>query len=67
MPYIQLDIQEGLTLEQKKALTTQVVDVVNKAIGSSKPHINFVIREWPTENIAEAGKAGRNLLSKAKT
>ena len=65
MPFIQLDIQEGLTPNQKSQLTKEVVEIVNDAIGSSVAHINFVIREWPTENIVEAGEAGRNLLRKS--
>ncbi len=62
MPYIQVDLQKGLDAKKKKALTESIVKVVNKAIGSSKAHINVVIREWPTANIVEAGESGRNLL-----
>jgi 4-oxalocrotonate tautomerase family enzyme len=65
MPFIQLDIQEGLSKTQKEQLTKEVVAIVNDAIGSSVAHINFVIREWPTENLVEAGEANRNLLGKA--
>ena len=62
MPYIQIDLQKGLSKAQKSELTQEVVKVVNGAIGSSVAHINVVLREWPTENIVEAGQAGRNLL-----
>lgn len=65
MPFIQLDIQEGLTKGQKAQLTKEVVRIVNDAIGSSVAHINFVIREWPTENLVEAGEADRDLLRKS--
>lgn len=65
MPFIQLDIQQGLTRNQKSQLTKEVVEIVNDAIGSSVAHINFVIREWPTENIVESGEAGRDLLRKS--
>ena len=62
MPYIQVDIQTGLDPAKKKQLTESIVDVVNKAIGSSRAHINVVLREWPTANIVEAGESERNLL-----
>jgi hypothetical protein len=57
MPFIQIDIEHGLTGD-----TSQVVKIVNTAIGSSVGHINVVVRESPTENIVDAGKAGRGLL-----
>lgn len=55
MPFIQCEFQEGLSDEQKDELAEKIVDVVNKSIGSSPPHINVVIREWPGKNLVEAG------------
>src|SRR5215207_2854420 len=62
MPYIQIDIEHGLTKPQKAELTKEVVKIVNAAIGSSIGHINVVVRESPTANIVEAGESGRGLL-----
>lgn len=59
MPFIQCDFQHGLSNAQKDELTEKIVDVVNKSIGSSRPHINVVIREWPEKNLVEAGKHAR--------
>lgn len=67
MPFIQIDIEKGLTNKQKSELTSEVVKIVNAAIGSSVAHINAVVRESPTENIVEAGQAGRGLLKSAST
>lgn len=65
MPFIQIDIEHGLTKPQKTELTQEVVKIVNAAIGSSVEHINVVVRESPTENIVEAGESGRGLLKKS--
>ncbi len=67
MPFIQIDIEQGLTAEQKDELTREVVKEVNAAIGSSVAHINVAIRESPSENIVEAGEAGRHLLRQDKS
>lgn len=59
MPFIQCDFQSILTDAQKEKLAAGIVEVVNKSIGSSIPHINVVIREWPGRNLVEAGEPSR--------
>lgn len=59
MPYIQIELQRGLSPDTKKALVAEAVAVVNKAIGSSVAHINVALIELPPENIAEAGQVDR--------
>lgn len=59
MPFIQVEVQQGLSDEQKDELAEKVVEVVHKSIGSSVPHINVVIRDWPGKNLVEAGQHGR--------
>lgn len=63
MPFIQCDIEQGLTDEQKTEIITRMVDVTNKAIGSSCEHINVVLREHPKANLGETGKASLGLIS----
>lgn len=65
MPFIQIDIEQGLTSVQKAELTSEVVKIVNGAIGSAVGHINVVVRESPTESLVEAGRSGRGLLKPA--
>lgn len=62
MPYIQIEMQQGLAAEPKKAMLAEIVDLVNKTIGSSKAHINVALIELPPENLAEAGVPDRRLL-----
>lgn len=55
MPYIQVDVREGLSPQQVAELGARVVDVVHDAIGSARPHINVVIRQLPSSSLVEAG------------
>lgn len=64
MPYIQCDLESGLSDEEKTALIRKMVEITHKAIGSAYGHINVVLREHPASNIAEAGEPGRALISK---
>jgi 4-oxalocrotonate tautomerase family enzyme len=63
MPFIQCDLQVGLSNEQKKQLVTRMTEVTHKAIGSAYGHINVVLREHPSANLGEAGEADRQLIS----
>ena len=63
MPFIQCDLQVGLSNEQKKQLVTRMTEVTHKAIGSAYGHINVVLREHPSTNLGEAGEADRQLIS----
>ena len=56
MPYIQVDVRNGLTAEEKAALTLEIREKVYAAIGSPREFINIVIREWPDENFRVAGE-----------
>jgi 4-oxalocrotonate tautomerase family enzyme len=64
MPFIQCDIEVGLSDEQKTEIVRRMVEVTNKAIGSSCEHINVVIREHPKANIGETGKTNLGLVSR---
>ena len=56
MPFIQVDVSEGLTAEQLAELSSRIVDVVHDAIGSARPHINVSIRQIPAGGLVEAGR-----------
>jgi len=64
MPFIQCDLEAGLSDEEKLALVKTMTEITHKAIGSAYGHINVVLREHPAANIGEAGEAGRALVSK---
>jgi 4-oxalocrotonate tautomerase family enzyme len=64
MPYIQCDIEVGLSDEKKRLLVQRMTEVTHEAIGSAYGHINVVLREHPSSNLGEAGKPNRCLISK---
>jgi 4-oxalocrotonate tautomerase family enzyme len=63
MPFIQCDLEAGLSDQEKRELVAKMTEVTHKAIGSAYGHINVVLREHPSSNIGEAGKADRALIS----
>ena len=64
MPFIQCDLEVGLSDEKKRQLVERMTEVTHKAIGSAYGHINVVLREPPSFNLGEAGKPNRRLISK---
>lgn len=63
MPYIQCDLEAGLSDTEKMDLIRRMTEVTHKAIGSAYAHINVVLREHPRSNLGEAGEPGRGLIS----
>lgn len=63
MPFIQCDIEQGLSDEQKVEIVRRMTQVTHNAIGSSVAHINVVLREHPSVNLGETGRANLKLVS----
>jgi len=63
MPYIQCDLEQGLSDDQKRELVRRMAEATNKAIGSAMAHINIVLREHPSVNLFETGEGDRALIS----
>ena len=45
MPFIQCDLEVGLSDKEKTALVRKMTEVTHRAIGSAYGHINVVLRE----------------------
>ncbi len=56
MPVITVQMLQGRTVEQKRALAKELTDAMVRAIGTKPEAINVVIQELPRENWATAGK-----------
>jgi len=65
VPYIQVDLSQGLSPERKAELAFEVRERVHRAIGSPREYINVVLREWPRENLLVAGEMPRGHLEEA--
>ena len=63
MPFIQCDLEAGLSDTEKRELVKKMTEVTHRAIGSAYGHINVVLREHPSSNLGEAGEADRGLIS----
>jgi 4-oxalocrotonate tautomerase family enzyme len=63
MPFIQCDLEAGLSDAEKRDLVKKMTEITHKAIGSAYGHINVVLREHPSSNLGEAGEADRHLIS----
>jgi 4-oxalocrotonate tautomerase family enzyme len=63
MPFIQCDLETGLSDSEKRDLVKKMTEITHKAIGSAYGHINVVLREHPSSNLGEAGEADRALIS----
>ncbi|MFD4511628.1 4-oxalocrotonate tautomerase family protein [Streptomyces sp. NPDC058464] len=55
MPYIQVDVREGLSEQELAELGARIVDIVHESIGSARAHINVAIRQIPSEGLIESG------------
>ena len=63
MPYIQVDVREGLSTDQVAELGARVVDIVHESIGSARAHINVAIRQLPR---CGARRGRRNLVAELR-
>lgn len=50
MPYINVQITEGATREQKSRLVKEMTDSLVKVLGKKPEHIHIVIQEIPEED-----------------
>ncbi len=56
MPYVQCNIQSGLSAEKKKELALEVAKVLNETLGSPMEYIHVGISEIPSGQFVESGQ-----------
>lgn len=56
MPIVQIDLLEGRTYEQKKAMVEKITEVLMETVGAKRESISIIIRDMPKENYAHAGQ-----------
>lgn len=56
MPYINVQITEGSTREQKETLVREMTDSLVRVLGKQPEHIHIVIQEIADENWGYAGQ-----------
>lgn len=55
VPIVSIDMFEGRTIEQKRALVKKVTEAISETLGVSGEHVHIVLREMKRENYAEGG------------
>lgn len=57
MPYIHIEMLEGRSFEQKKALVQEVTEVVSKHTGAPKENIHIILQEIKKgDSLAQGGE-----------
>ncbi|AHF06698.1 4-oxalocrotonate tautomerase [Desulfitobacterium metallireducens] len=56
MPIVQIDLLEGRTYEQKKAMVEKITEVLMETAEAKRESISIIIRDMPRENYAHAGQ-----------
>ncbi len=55
MPIVQIEILEGRTVEQKRAMVKEVTDAICKTLNAKPDAVRIIIRDMKFENYATAG------------
>jgi 4-oxalocrotonate tautomerase len=55
MPIIQVDMIEGRTVEQKRAMVEKVTQAMMETVGCQKASVKIIIRDVKEENISDGG------------
>ena len=65
MPIIQVNLLEGRTVAQKRAMVAAVTDAIVESLGVKRDSVRIMINEMHAENFALAGvSAGEQPLNK---
>ncbi len=55
MPIVQIELLEGRTVEQKRALVKEVTDAICRTVNAPPEAVRIILREMKFENYAGAG------------
>jgi 4-oxalocrotonate tautomerase len=55
MPFIEINIWQGIDEKKKEILISRLTDAVCEALGCPKPAVHIILREVPKENWADSG------------
>jgi 4-oxalocrotonate tautomerase len=56
MPIVQIDLLEGRTLEQKRAMVAKVTDAIKETTNCPADAVTIIIREMPPTHLGKGGK-----------
>lgn len=56
MPIVQVEILEGRTVDQKRAMVKKVTEAICETLVVPPERVTIILREMHKENFAQAGK-----------
>ena len=56
MPIVQIDLLEGRTLEQKRAMVAKVTEAIKETANCPADAVTIIIREMPPTHLGKGGK-----------
>lgn len=56
MPIVQVELLEGRTVEQKRALAEKVTEAITEVLDCPASAVSIIIRDMPATNYASGGK-----------
>ena len=56
MPIVQIDLLEGRTVEQKRAMVAKVTQAIQETANCPADAITIIIREMPPAHLGKGGK-----------
>lgn len=56
MPFVQIDMLEGRTLEQKRDMVKKITEAIVETANCPAEAVSILIREMPPQNLGKAGK-----------
>ena len=56
MPIVQIDMLEGRTVDQKRALVQKVTEAITETANCPASAVTVILREMPKENLGQGGK-----------
>ena len=66
MPIIQINLLEGRTVEQKRAMVAAVTDAIVSSLAAPRESVRIIINELGCENFAVAGTTAGQLPLSAR-
>ncbi|WP_236006177.1 4-oxalocrotonate tautomerase [Paradesulfitobacterium ferrireducens] len=56
MPIVQIELFEGRTLDQKRALVEKVTQAIVETVNTPAENVTIILRDMSKDNLAKAGK-----------
>jgi 4-oxalocrotonate tautomerase len=56
MPIVQIDLLEGRTVEQKRAMVAKITEAITTTADCPAEAVTIILRDMPPHNLGKAGK-----------